>query len=168
MPHIPAATQQTILDAARIHDLGKVGTQDSALRKPGPLTDDERKEMEKHPTIGAEIVGQMETYKRIAPIVRHHHERWDGKGYPDGISGEAIPLGSRIICVADSYDAMTSDRPYRKALSHLDAHAELRKHAGTQFDPVIVAAFERAMDRPFPGPANTKKDDDAFTAAAAD
>jgi HD-GYP domain-containing protein (c-di-GMP phosphodiesterase class II) len=147
MPHIPASTQQTILDAARIHDLGKVGTQDSALRKPGPLTEEERLDIQQHSAIGADIVGRLESYKRIATIVRHHHERWDGKGYPDGLSGEDIPLGSRIICVADSFDAMTSDRPYRRALSTDDAHAELVKHSGTQFDPVIVTAFERALGK---------------------
>jgi len=168
MPHVPAATQQTILDAARIHDLGKVGTLDSALHKAGPLTEEERKEMQKHPAIGAEIVGQMETYKRIAVIVRHHHERWDGRGYPDGLAGETIPLGSRIICVADSFDAMTSDRPYRGALSYDDARAELIRNAGTQFDPTIVSAFERALCGPpvESRPSNSSNNQILITAAA--
>jgi HD-GYP domain-containing protein (c-di-GMP phosphodiesterase class II) len=151
MPHIPALTQQMIVDAARIHDLGKVGTQDAALRKPGPLTDDERREIQQHSAIGAEIVGRLEIYKRSASIVRHHHERWDGRGYPDGLAGEEIPLGARIIGVADAFDAMTSDRPYRRALSPETALNELRKHAGGQFDPTIVEAFERALLKPVPG-----------------
>jgi HD-GYP domain-containing protein (c-di-GMP phosphodiesterase class II) len=151
MPHIPALTQQMIMDAARIHDLGKVGTQDSALQKPGPLTDEERREIQQHSAIGADIVGRLEIYKRSASIVRHHHERWDGGGYPDGLAGEDIPLGARIIGVADAFDAMTSDRPYRRALSPETALSELRKHSGGQFDPTIVEAFERALLKPVPG-----------------
>jgi HD-GYP domain-containing protein (c-di-GMP phosphodiesterase class II) len=151
MPQIPAPTQQMIVDAARIHDLGKVGTQDSALRKPGPLTEEERLDIQQHSAIGADIVGRLEIYKRIATIVRHHHERWDGTGYPDRLAGEDIPLGSRIIGVADAFDAMTSDRPYRSALSMESAICELRKHSGTQFDPAIVEAFERAILKPVPG-----------------
>lgn len=151
LPPMPVMSAQTIIDAARIHDLGKVGTQDSALRKPGPLTDEERQDIQQHSAIGADIVGRLETYKRIAIVVRHHHERWDGKGYPNGLSAEDIPFGSRIICVADSFDAMTSDRPYRPALSLETALGELRKHSGTQFDPTIVEAFERAILKPMPG-----------------
>jgi HD-GYP domain-containing protein (c-di-GMP phosphodiesterase class II) len=151
MPNIPAPTQQMILAAARIHDLGKVGTQDSALRKPGPLTDEERQDIQQHSAIGADIVGRLETYKQISIVVRHHHERWDGAGYPDRLTGEEIPLGSRIICVADAFDAMTSDRPYRAALSVETALSELRKHSGSQFDPAIVEAFERSILKPLPG-----------------
>jgi HD-GYP domain-containing protein (c-di-GMP phosphodiesterase class II) len=92
-------------------------------------------------------------YRHGANIVRHHHERWDGKGYPDGLKGEAIPLGARIIAVADAFDAMTSDRPYRKALSFSTAMQEVTRNAGTQFDPQIVEAFERAMTKPYPAPS---------------
>jgi HD-GYP domain-containing protein (c-di-GMP phosphodiesterase class II) len=151
MPHVPAPSQQVIIDAARIHDLGKVGTQDSALRKPGPLTDEERHDIQQHSAIGADIVGRLERFHIIATIVRHHHERWDGAGYPDKLAGEDIPLGSRIIGVADSFDAMTSDRPYRPAMSLQAALSELRKHSGSQFDPAIVEAFERALLKPLPG-----------------
>lgn len=149
MPQVPFETAQAIAAAARIHDLGKVGTRDIALNKPSALTDAERREMQLHAAIGAEIIGELDVYKLSAAIVRHHHERWDGSGYPDGLRGEAIPLGSRIIGVADAFDAMTSDRVYRRAMSVPMALAELRRGSGTQFDPQIVAAFERALtDRP--------------------
>jgi HD-GYP domain-containing protein (c-di-GMP phosphodiesterase class II) len=145
MPHVPALTRETIISAARIHDLGKVGTGDIALRKNGPLTDQERQEMQQHAAIGADIIARLSFYKHSVPTVRHHHERWDGKGYPDKLQGENIPLGARIVCVADSFDAMTSDRPYRRAMAIEDALSELRRNSGTQFDPQIVDAFERSM-----------------------
>lgn len=148
MPQIPAATRQMIVDAARIHDIGKMGVRDNALLKPGKLSDEEYQEIKRHATIGADLISNLEMYRRSAPIVRHHHERWDGRGYPDGIAGEAIPLGARIIAVADSFDAMTSDRPYRRAMTFETALAEIRRNSGIQFDAAIVEAFERAMRAP--------------------
>jgi len=145
MPQIPSATRQLIADAARVHDLGKMGVRDTALLKPGRLTDEEFEEIKRHSVIGADLIGNLEMYRTSVAIVRHHHERWDGKGYPDGIRGEEIPLGARIIAVADSFDAMTSDRPYRRAMEFNAAMAEIRRNSGIQFDPAVVEAFESAM-----------------------
>ncbi len=145
VPHVPLSMSEAILAAARIHDLGKVGTRDIALKKPAALDPSERLEMQQHAVIGADIVSHLSMYEASAAIIRHHHEWWNGEGYPDGLREEAIPLGSRIIAVADAYDAMTSDRVYRKALSSSTAMAELRKQAGRQFDPEVVAAFERSQ-----------------------
>ncbi len=142
---VPYQLTATIVTAARVHDIGKVGTRDDTLYKNGPLTPEERKEVLRHAEVGATIVARTEEYRLTASIIRHHHERWDGGGYPDGISGEDIPLGARVICVADSFDAMTTDRPYRKALSADTAIEELRRGSGTQFDPMVVSAFLRAM-----------------------
>jgi putative nucleotidyltransferase with HDIG domain len=145
MPHIPRPTAEAIVAAAHVHDLGKVGSQDGSLKKPAELSPEERREIEQHPAIGAEIVSRLEAYTQSVDTIRHHHERWDGTGYPDGLKGERIPLGSRIIAVADAFDAMTSDRVYRAALSVDEAIAELRKGRGTQFDPQIVDLFETAL-----------------------
>lgn len=145
MPQIPRPTEETIIAAAHVHDLGKVGSRDGSLKKPGELSDEERREIEQHPAVGAEIVSRLEAYKQSIDTIRHHHERWDGTGYPDGLKGERIPLGARIIAVADAFDAMTSDRVYRAALSVDVAIAELRKGRGTQFDPQIVDLFETAI-----------------------
>ncbi|MDW7982101.1 MAG: HD-GYP domain-containing protein [Thermomicrobium sp.] len=146
-PELPADEREAIIAAARIHDLGKVATSDLILRKPGRLTDEEFALIQRHPVDGSEILRHLSPYRHIVEIVRHHHERWDGRGYPDGLAGGAIPFGSRVIAVADTYDAMTTDRPYRRALTHEEALAELRRGAGTQFDPAVVAAFERALTR---------------------
>ncbi|MCX2727346.1 HD-GYP domain-containing protein [Thermomicrobium sp. 4228-Ro] len=146
-PELSAEEREAIISAARIHDLGKVATSDTILRKPGRLTEDEFAVIKRHPVDGSEILRHLSPYRHIVEIVRHHHERWDGRGYPDGLAGEAIPFGSRVIAVADTYDAMTTDRPYRRALTHDEALAELRRGAGTQFDPAVVAAFERALAR---------------------
>jgi HD-GYP domain-containing protein (c-di-GMP phosphodiesterase class II) len=148
MPTLPQGTKKMVHDAARIHDIGKMGVRDGALLKPGKLTDEEYDEIKRHPAIGADLIGNLEMYRRSVPIVRHHHERWDGRGYPDGVAGEEIPLGARIIAVADSFDAMTSDRPYRRAMSFGVALAEIRRNSGIQFDPQIVEAFEQAMREP--------------------
>jgi HD-GYP domain-containing protein (c-di-GMP phosphodiesterase class II) len=144
MPHIPRPTAEAIVAAAQIHDLGKVGSRDGSLKKPGALSDEERHELEQHAAVGADIVGRLAAYAQSVSTIRHHHERWDGSGYPDGLVGEQIPLGARIIAVADAFDAMTSDRVYRAALSLEVALAELRKGRGTQFDPQIVDLFEAA------------------------
>lgn len=148
LPPLPYETTQGLLAAARVHDIGKVAIRDQALMKAGPLTPDEWAEIEQHASIGADIVEGLWVYRPWATVIRHHHERWDGRGYPAGLAGDAIPLGARIIAVADAYDAMTSDRVYRPALDQETALAELRKGSGTQFDPEVVAAFERALRAP--------------------
>ena len=130
-----------IVSAAQVHDLGKISIDNRILFKEGPLTEDERREVNKHAAAGAELAEQFSMYRDGAAIIRSHHERWDGTGYPDGLAGEAIPLGARIIAVADVYDAMTSDRPYRAALPHGVAAAELVRGRGTQFDAEIVDVF---------------------------
>lgn len=146
MPQIPPATKRLITEAARVHDLGKMGVRDMALLKPGRLTDEEFEEIKRHAVIGADLIGNLEMYRPSVPIIRHHHERWDGRGYPDGLRGEEIPLGARIIAVADSFDAMTSNRPYRKAMDFDLARNEIRRNSGIQFDPRVVEAFERTMN----------------------
>jgi putative nucleotidyltransferase with HDIG domain len=137
---------ETITTAARIHDLGKVTTSDATLLKPGRLESHEFEEMKRHSVDGAEIMQHISIFEEVSTIIRHHHERWDGRGYPDGISGEAIPIGSRLIAVADTYDAMTTDRPYRAALSHEVAVEEIRRNAGAQFEPEAVRAFLQAIN----------------------
>jgi HD-GYP domain-containing protein (c-di-GMP phosphodiesterase class II) len=137
---------ETVTTAARIHDLGKVTTSDATLLKPGRLEPHEFEEMKRHSVDGSEIMQHISIFEDVSKIIRHHHERWDGRGYPDGISGEAIPIGSRLIAVADTYDAMTTDRPYRAALSHEVAVEEIRRNAGAQFEPEAVRAFLQAIN----------------------
>ena len=131
--------------AAVLHDIGKIGIPSELLRKQGPLSTGEREHMRAHPEIGARILEPVERLRQLAPLVRFSHECWDGSGYPDGLAGEQIPLGARIISVCDAFDAMVSDRPYRGGRSAAEALAELREHAGTQFDPAVVEAFEQAV-----------------------
>jgi len=123
---------------AVFHDIGKIAIRESILNKRGPLMQEERATVEQHTVIGEQILAPVEFLASVRRIVRHEHERWDGRGYPDGLAGEAIPLGSRIILACDALHAMTSDRPYRKAMSEQDAYDELRCHAGTQFDADVV------------------------------
>lgn len=130
--------------AAVLHDIGKIGVPDEILQKQGRLDAEEYAVMTHHPRHGAEILGLIETMAPLLSSVRNHHERFDGNGYPDRLVGEEIPLAARIIAVADAYDAMATDRPYRKALSRDAALAELRQHVGSQFDPEVVSAFEAA------------------------
>jgi diguanylate cyclase (GGDEF)-like protein/putative nucleotidyltransferase with HDIG domain len=132
---------KTIRTAALLHDIGKVGVPDQILHKPGPLDPREWEIMRQHPAIGERILRAIPGMGAVARIVRHEHERWDGTGYPDRLSGEAIPIGARIILACDAYHAMTSDRPYRRAMAHGDAIAELARAAGSQFDPRVVAAL---------------------------
>ena len=131
--------------AAEFHDIGKAAIPASILDKPGPLDPAERAFMQRHSLIGERIVAAAPTLEAIAPIVRAAHERPDGGGYPDGLHLDEIPICSRIIAVVDAYDAMTSDRPYRQAIPATAALAELRRHAGTQFDPGVVEAFATAL-----------------------
>jgi len=126
---------------AVLHDVGKIGITESVLTKPGTLSADERAEMQRHPVIGAEILGPLRLGRIVGPIVRGHHERWDGAGYPDGLRGDAIPIGARIVAVVDAYDAMTHDRPYRPRLTDDEAREELISHRGSQFDPELVDVF---------------------------
>jgi response regulator RpfG family c-di-GMP phosphodiesterase len=127
--------------AAKLHDIGKIGIKDLILHKPSALTNEEFAVIQRHPLTSAEIIQPVGSLRDLVPAVRHHHERYDGKGYPDGLSGEAIPLPARLISVADTFEAMTSDRPYRKALSFERAVAEIRHCLGSQFDPGIGQTF---------------------------
>ncbi|MGZ4314999.1 MAG: HD-GYP domain-containing protein [Gaiellaceae bacterium] len=128
-----------------VHDIGKIGLPAGLLEKPGPLTLEERRQMERHPEIGERILRNVDDYSEIADIVRSHHERIDGMGYPDGLPGDEIPLLARIIAVADAYDAMTSDRPYREALPSRVARMRLAQAVETQFDTAVIAAFEAIL-----------------------
>ena len=131
--------------AGLVHDIGKIGLSAGLLEKPGALTLEERREMQRHSEIGERILAKVESYAEIASIVRHHHERVDGGGYPDGLADEEIPLLSRIIAVADAYNAMTSDRPYRDAMPSRVARLRLAQAVDSQFDTSIVAAFEAVL-----------------------
>ncbi len=145
------SSEQQLVDlCGLVHDIGKVGLPPGLLEKPGALAPDERRQMEEHSAIGERILSNVEDYAEIAIVVRHHHERWDGAGYPDRLAGEEIPLMSRILAVADAYDAMTSHRPYRAALPGAEARRRLRESAGAQFDPDIVDAFDAVLDRAKP------------------
>lgn len=128
-----------------VHDIGKVGLPPGLLEKAGPLSLEERRQMQEHPAIGERILAKVETYSEIADVVRHHHERVDGHGYPDGLAGESIPLLARIIAVADAYNAMTSDRPYRDAMPSRVARLRLAQAVESQFDTTVVAAFEAIL-----------------------
>jgi putative nucleotidyltransferase with HDIG domain len=133
--------KEIIIKGALVHDIGKVGVMDAIIGKQGPLTDEEYRLVKQHPDIGAEILGLMEGFEELVPLVRYHHERWNGSGYPLGLKGEDIPLGARILAVADSVDAMFSDRPYRKSPTYDQIMEELLRCMGTQFDPKVVQAF---------------------------
>jgi response regulator RpfG family c-di-GMP phosphodiesterase len=131
--------------SAWMHDVGKIGVPDSILTKAGSLTEEEFAVMRVHPAKGGEIVGQIGELSHVADVIRHHHERVDGGGYPDGLRGEAIPLASRIILIADAFEAMTADRSYRRGLERGAAINELHVHSGTQFDADLVRAFVRSL-----------------------
>lgn len=129
---------------AALHDIGKLAVSETILGKAGPLTESERAEVQAHPEEGARMVAEIGTLRAAVPSVLHHHERWDGAGYPAGRAREAIPPEARVLAVVDAFDAMTSDRPYRAALRPEQALAELERCAGTQFDPDVVAVFVQA------------------------
>jgi ribonuclease P protein subunit RPR2 len=132
-----------------LHDIGKVAIPDSILYKPGALTDEERALMAQHPMIGAQIVRGIEFLARAVEVVRSHHERWDGRGYPDRLAGEEIPLAARVFAVADVLDALTTDRPYRAASPFVVARQMITEESGTQFDPTVVTAFNSIDDATF-------------------
>jgi HD-GYP domain-containing protein (c-di-GMP phosphodiesterase class II) len=138
---VSAAATTWVARVAALHDIGKLGIPTRVLCKRGPLTDTERLIMEDHPVIGQSILAGIPELAEIAGAIRHEHERWDGRGYPDGVAGLEIPLASRIVLVCDAWHAMTSDRSYRAAMTEREAIAELRRHAGTQFDPVATDAL---------------------------
>src|SRR5919106_4995752 len=129
-----------------LHDIGKVAIPDGILHKAQALTPEERALMRRHPVIGAEILAGIPFLEAACEVVRHHHERWDGSGYPDGLAGEAIPLSARVFAVADALDAITTDRPYRAAQPFAAARTAIGAGAGTQFDPRVVEAFDRISD----------------------
>ncbi|MBI4838145.1 MAG: HD-GYP domain-containing protein [Nitrospirae bacterium] len=133
--------------AALLHDVGKIGTYDYLLDKPSELTDREREIVEEHPAQGASILKEIKQLNEIIPLIRHHHERIDGKGYPDGLENKKIPIGARILHVADSFDSMTADRPYRPSPGEKYAISELERCSGTQFDQEVVKAFLTALDK---------------------
>jgi putative nucleotidyltransferase with HDIG domain len=142
----PGAARNVELGAI-LHDVGKVRVPEPILNKPGPLDEAEWAVMKKHPEVGEHILAPIQLLRPILPIVRHHHERWDGTGYPDGLSARAIPIGARIVAVCDAYRAMTEDRPYRRGLPEPEKRQQLEQGAGSQFDADCVAALLRVLDR---------------------
>jgi len=138
---LPEEEKEVLKYAAMLHDIGKIGVRGIVLNNPDDLTGEEYDEIKKHPIVGEGIIQPIELLQPIRPFIRHHHEWYNGKGYPDGLSGENIPLGARILAVADAYDAMKSDRPYRKALTKETAIQELKQGSGAQFEPKLVEVF---------------------------
>jgi putative nucleotidyltransferase with HDIG domain len=133
--------------AGYVHDIGKICLPERILNKPGPLSADERELIQKHPAMGARILTGRRGMEAVVPAVLHHHERWDGAGYPSGLSGEAIPLNARIVFVSDAFDAMTSNRPYGRVLTTDEAVRELQRYSGSDFDPAVVNALVEARER---------------------
>jgi putative nucleotidyltransferase with HDIG domain len=132
---------KTVNYGGLLHDIGKIGIRSEVLLKPGKLTESEFEEIKQHTNIGADMLSRIPFFTDVVPLVRWAHERWDGRGYPDGLAGAGIPLGARIICACDAYNAMITERPYKVAMPVEDAKAELRRNAGTQFDPAVVDAL---------------------------
>ncbi|HKA91508.1 MAG TPA: HD domain-containing phosphohydrolase [Haliangiales bacterium] len=147
----PEEGMEALEFASFLHDIGKIGIRDAVLLKPGPLDDKEWEHMRTHPIKGYEIASQIEILKPTMPCIRNHHERWDGKGYPDGLKGEEIPLSARIVAIADAYDAMSTDRPYKRALPIAECERLLRKNASTMYDPQLIDLFvERHLGSLYP------------------
>src|SRR5881296_2062927 len=143
---VPDADLTDLAHGVLLHDIGKIGIPDAILLKPGPLTPDEWKIMRKHPEIGKRVIENIPFLRGAVPIVYHHHERWDGSGYPLGLRGPEIPVGARIFAVVDAFDAMTFDRPYSKAISFEGAKTEIKPSVGAHFDPAVVEAFFRVPE----------------------
>lgn len=142
---LPLAEQERIHIGAHLHDIGKIGIPDAILNKPGKLTESEFAIIRQHPEIGGDIVSKVKVFHSVVDIVRHHHERFDGNGYPDKLCGTEISLGSRIVCVADAFDAMISMRSYRPPLNVSEAMAEMERCRGSQFDPAIVDVLKKIV-----------------------
>ncbi|MCZ6572668.1 MAG: response regulator [Planctomycetota bacterium] len=140
---LPLREREILETAAKLHDIGKIGIPEEILNKPGRLSDREFQVIQDHPTIGERILAPLDFLAEIRPIVRHHHERWDGAGYPDGLSGEEIPHPAAVLAIVDAYDAMISDRPYRRGLSPSQARDILQSGAGTQWDPDLIQRFQK-------------------------
>ena len=136
---------EAVQTAALLHDIGKLAIPDRLLHKPGPLTREEYEQVKLHAVIGGEMLEGVDFPGPLALLVRHHHENWDGKGYPDGLSGEHIPFGARLLAIVDCYDALTSERPYRKSLPHDRALKMIVERRGASFDPAICDAFVRVV-----------------------
>lgn len=139
--NLPLSELSKIETATLLHDVGMIGIPDEVLYKKDELTSEERSQIQNHVNAGIKILNDIVLLKDVIPIIKHHHEFWNGQGYPAGISGDDIPVGSRIIAIVDAFDAMLSERPYRKAFSYQEALDELRKHSGIQFDPKLVELF---------------------------
>ena len=133
--------------SATLHDIGKIGMPDNILKKASSLQEMEYVLVKEHPLTGSRIVGRIDELKEVAAIIKHHHERFDGSGYPDGLKGEVIPLISRILAIVDAFEAIISDRVYRKGLTQKDAIDELKKHSGTQFDPYLLKVFVEEIEK---------------------
>lgn len=144
--HLTTEERENLIIAALLHDIGKIGVEESILAKEDKLTEEEYKEIQKHPLIGVEIIGQRKHLQDVIPGMRYHHERTDGNGYPEGLKDASIPLIAKIIAVADTYDAMTTNRPYQRALDSAEAVAELQRCIGVQFDKQVVHAFNQAYE----------------------
>jgi putative nucleotidyltransferase with HDIG domain len=144
---IPNTQKEHLRFGAILHDIGKIYISENILYKAGPLDSNEWDEMQRHSYIGAELLQSISYLYNSIPVIRHHHERWDGKGYPDGLMGEEIPLGARIVAVADSFDAMTTARVYHGAIAPKAALAEIIESKGTRYDPVVVDAFQSSWDK---------------------
>ncbi len=147
---IPEESLQELEMAAVVHDIGKIGVPDAILNKPGKLTDDEKAVMNKHPEFGWGVLRLFPALTQTSLITLHHHESFDGRGYPGNLRGSEIPLGARIVTVIDSFDAMVSDRPYRKGLPSEEAKRRLVESSGTQFDPAVVKCFLKIVDTELP------------------
>ena len=143
---LPQNVAAVIEAAAFLHDLGKIAIDDTLLHKSTPLSIEEFDVIKKHPALGAMILSQFKAMHPVMPLVYYHHERWDGTGYPIGLLREDIPLGARILAIADAYDAMTSQRPYRQPRTHAETLAEISAHAGTQFDPLLAGQFCNSVE----------------------
>jgi HD-GYP domain-containing protein (c-di-GMP phosphodiesterase class II) len=139
----PEADMEALEYGSFLHDIGKIGVRDAVLLKPGPLESDEWSHMRIHPIVGDTIASQVEMLQPMRPAIRNHHERWDGEGYPDRLRDRDIPLSARIVCITDAFDAMITDRPYKRALPLDECHRLLRNGAGKQFDPELVEVFVR-------------------------
>ncbi len=144
---LPSTEIEEITTAAELHDIGKIGVPDSILKKPGKLNEKEFLEIKKHPVRGAESVKSLEGFEVISKIIRHHHERYDGTGYPDGLSEDKIPFGSRVLSIIDAFDAMIYSRPYREALNRKDTLSALKEGMGKQFAPILVLKFIEFLQR---------------------